>query len=57
MIFWVLTVGMLHGSVEHGYKFVEKKNCENVGEFYLKLLRHGSYKCKKKNIKLTRNIN
>lgn len=57
MIFWVLTVGMLHGSVEHGYKFVEKNNCENVGKFYLKLLRHGSYKCKKKNIKLTRNIN
>lgn len=32
---WILTIAMVHGSIEYGYKFVFKENCEKVGKQYV----------------------
>jgi hypothetical protein len=47
MIFWILTITMLHGKVEYGYKFVNKSNCEKIGKNYSNILKHSTYKCTK----------
>jgi hypothetical protein len=45
-IYYILTVNMLHGSITHGYHFVEKANCEKVGKNYAKVVK-STYSCKK----------
>jgi hypothetical protein len=41
---------MSHGSVTHGYKFIEKANCEKVGKRLLRIVKTGMFSCKKKRI-------
>lgn len=50
MIFWILTITMIHGQVEYGYKFTQKSNCEKVGKDILKTIRQGTFKCKPKSL-------
>lgn len=55
MIVWILTITMIHGRVEYGYKFLEKKNCEKVGIDITKKIK-ASYNCKRKKYELNTNI-
>lgn len=46
MTVFILTVIMTHGSVTHGYKFLERANCEKVGKDLARTVK-GSWKCKR----------
>jgi len=48
MKLWVLIISMIHGSTTYGYKFVEKKNCEDVGKNLVKIIKQGTFSCKMK---------
>jgi hypothetical protein len=48
MKLFILTITMIHGSTTYGYKFVEKKNCEDVGKSIIKLIKQGTFSCKMK---------
>lgn len=55
MIFWILTITMIHGRFEYGYKFLQKKNCEKVGSDITRKVK-SSYKCKRIIYELNRNF-
>jgi hypothetical protein len=46
LTYYVLTVMMVHGSVTHGYHFINKANCDKVGKSYAKIVK-GTYQCKR----------
>ena len=48
MILWTLIISMTHGSTIYGYKFVEKSNCEKVGQDITKNFKNSQFTCKKK---------
>lgn len=48
MKLWILTISMMHGQVEYGYKFIQKSNCERIGKEYSKMIKNASYSCKLK---------
>lgn len=37
---WILTIAMVNGSVEYGYKFALKDTCTKVGKQYSQLFRN-----------------
>lgn len=51
MKLWVLTILMVHGSVEHG-KFIDKSNCEKVGKDIVRDSKHMKFSCKLKTFKI-----
>jgi hypothetical protein len=48
MKFFILTIAMINGSTTYGYKFVKKKNCEDVGKNLVKIIKQGTFSCKMK---------
>lgn len=48
MKFWILSIIMINGRTDYGYKFVEKANCEKVGKQIVKLVKRGVFSCKLK---------
>jgi hypothetical protein len=45
VIFWILTITMIHGEVKYGYKFINKSNCEKIGKYYSNTIKYSTYKC------------
>jgi hypothetical protein len=53
---WVLTIAMVNGSVEYGYKFAFKETCMKVGKQYSQLFKMKAMpSCRLKNIAVSNN--
>lgn len=48
MILWILTIATINGQTEYGYKFIEKANCEKVGQQITGVFKKTAYSCKRK---------
>jgi hypothetical protein len=46
MKFWILSIIMISGKTEYGYKFVEKTTCEKIGKQLVKLVKKGTFVCR-----------
>ena len=54
MKFWILTIYMVNGYTTYGYKFVYKKNCEEIGKSLIKPSKQWYYACRGKYYELDR---
>jgi hypothetical protein len=53
---WVLTIAMVNGSVEYGYKFAFRETCMKVGKQYSQLLKIKTMpSCRLKNVTVSKN--
>lgn len=48
MILWILTIATINGQTTYGYKFLEKANCEKVGQHFTSIFKKTAYSCKMK---------
>ena len=49
---WILTVQILSSSIEYGYKFLEKSNCQKVGRQLVGHSKQMEYSCRLKKVKI-----
>jgi hypothetical protein len=49
---WILTIQILNSSIEYKYKFLERSNCEKVGNQTVGNSKQMGYSCRLRKVKI-----
>lgn len=49
--YWLLTIVMVHGQVEHGH-LIDKANCMKLGQNLTKIVKPSTFSCKRIAVKV-----